>query len=459
MNKFRLERLTSLVYRVKVGFVGSINDFYCSPDVGVPIIRTTDIDDIDLKKLKYVTKEFHLKNKKSQLNKGDLIIARHGNNGNAVVYNLDKEAQVLNAVIIEPDNSKINSELLKIFFDSPYVKKQILGCIKGSVQGVINTKHISDLMFNFNDDINYDYVARTINNIDKKIELNNQINQELEAMAKLLYDYWFVQFDFPNEEGKPYKSSGGKMVYNEDVKREVPEGWSVKAICEWIEKDKSGDWGKESEQGNYIEKVFCIRGADINGLNGNGEVNAPERFILEKNRHKLLESGDLIIEISGGSPTQSTGRMAFITQETLERFDDPLICSNFCKAVTLKDESYLYNFVYQWNRLYDAGVLFGWEGKTSGIKNFLFESFVTNHHEVFPEKEIVEKFYDIIKPIQIKKQKGLKENQHLAELRDWLLPMLMNGQVKVKDAKVVEEELGEALGVVAEGQGEYCERI
>jgi type I restriction enzyme S subunit len=75
-----------------------------------------------------------------------------------------------------------------------------------------------------------------------------------------------------------------------------------------------------------------------------------------------LEPGDLIIEISGGSPTQSTGRMAFIINETLERFDNPLICSNFCKAVRLKDSHSLYNFAYEWNRLYDAGIFFGWEG-------------------------------------------------------------------------------------------------
>ena len=326
----------------------------------------------------------------------------------------------------------------------------------GSGVPTMNRNHLHPLkILAERDVITQQSIAKVLSDLDSKIELNNQINQELEAMGKTLYDYWFVQFDFPNEEGKPYKSSGGKMVYNEELKREVPEGWEVMTISEWIEKDKSGDWGKESEQGNYTEKVFCIRGADINGLNGGGEVNAPERYILEKNRHKLLEHGDLIIEISGGSPTQSTGRMAFITKETLERFADPLICSNFCKAVTLKDEIYLYNFVYQWNRLYDAGVLFGWEGKTSGIKNFLFESFVTNHQEVFPKKEIVEKFYDIMKPIHIQKQKNLIENQHLAELRDWLLPMLMNGQVTVKSAEVAEEELGEALGVVAEPSVKY----
>ena len=274
-------------------------------------------------------------------------------------------------------------------------------------------------------------IAKILSDLDTKIELNNKINVELEAMAKLIYDYWFVQFDFPDENGKPYKSSGGKMVYNEALKREIPKGWEVDSFSNWIANDKSGDWGKESEQGNYVNKVSCMRGADLNGLNGKGKVKSPTRYVLEKNSHKLLEIGDFIIEISGGSPVQSTGRMAFITEETLERFDNPLICSNFCKAVTLKDEKSIYNFAYEWNRLYDAGVLFGWEGKTSGIKNLLFDSFVTNHKVVLPSKESMELFYNKAKPIHAQIQKKLQQNQKLAELRDWLLPMLMNGQVKV----------------------------
>jgi 3-phosphoshikimate 1-carboxyvinyltransferase len=81
-----------------------------------------------------------------------------------------------------------------------------------------------------------------------------------------------VQFDFPDAIGKPYKTSGGKMVWNEELKREIPDGWEVKTFSEWINNDKSGDWGKEQVEGNYTEKVYCIRGADINGLNGTGEI-------------------------------------------------------------------------------------------------------------------------------------------------------------------------------------------
>lgn len=301
-------------------------------------------------------------------------------------------------------------------------------------------------------------IAKVLSDLDAKIEFNNKINTELEGMAKLIYDYWFVQFDFPNENGKPYKSSGGKMVFNEELKRDIPEGWEVDSFSNWIKNDKSGDWGKESEQGNYVNKVSCIRGADLNGLNGKGEVKSPTRFVLEKNSHKLLEVGDFIIEISGGSPTQSTGRMAFITKETQERFDNPLICSNFCKAVTLKDEKSIYNFAYEWNRLYDAGVLFGWEGKTSGIKNLLFDSFVTNHTVVLPSKGTMNMFYEKAKPIHAQIQKNLQQNQKLSELRDWLLPMLMNGQVTVNNDQLsIKNYSIEPNGgnMAAEGAREY----
>lgn len=363
-----------------------------------------------------------------------------------------------NRAVINIDVNKDLADLKYIFYILKYKKKEILGKAGGSIQKNLYISALETISLNHKNLQTQKAIAKVLSDLDAKIEVNNKINAELEAMAKTLYDYWFVQFDFPSTNTplsrgaggvlKPYKSSGGKMVYNKELKREIPEGWEVHSFSTWIANDKSGDWGKESKQGNYINKVSCIRGADLNGVNGKGDVNSPTRFILEKNSHKLLEVGDFIIEISGGSPTQSTGRMAFITRETLDRFDNPLICSNFCKAVTLKDEKSIYNFAYEWNRLYDAGVLFGWEGKTSGIKNLLFDSFVTNHKVVLPSKEVMELFYDKAKPIHAKIQKNLKENQKLSELRDWLLPMLMNGQVTVKQAQ-------QELAKVAEDGVEY----
>ncbi len=401
---------------------------------GISLIRSQNVYDFSFSNngLVFIDEEQAKKLDNVTVKKGDILFNITGDSiaRTCVVPEELLPARVNQHVSIirckaEYDYNFVNYYLINL---KPYLMKI---CAVGGTRNALTKEALEKLEINIPK--NQKSIAKVLSDLDKKIEINNKINQQLEEMAKTIYDYWFVQFDFPNENGKPYKSSGGEMVYNKELKREIPKGWEVKELKEWIKSDKNGDWGKEKKQGNYTEQVFCIRGADINGLNGKGEIKSPKRFILNKNTHKILEKHDLIIEISGGSPTQSTGRMAFITDETLQRFEAPLICSNFCKAVTLKDEIYLYNFVYLWHRLYDAGVLFAWEGKTSGIKNLLFENFTTSYKTCFPKKDITEKFSKILETIHAKKQKAILENQKLAEIRDFLLPMLMNGQITVKN--------------------------
>ena len=376
---------------------------------------------------------------------GDILISAAGTIGKTVIFD-GQESFFQDSNIVWIDN---NEQIITNSFLYYYYQTNPWQTTNGSTIKRIYNEDLRSIKITYPTSILVQQkIAKVLSDLDSKIELNNKINAELEDLAKTLYDYWFVQFDFPDANGKPYKSSSGKMVWNKELKREIPEGWTVDTLSSFINNDKSGDWGKEQEEGNYNQKVYCVRGADINGLNGKGELKSPERYILEKNLYKTLDPYDLIVEISGGSPVQSTGRLAYITEETLHRFDAPIICSNFCKAVTLKSKYYFYNFVFQWNSIYDAGVLFGYEGKTSGIKNLLFESFVSTHYTAIPPIELAEKFYDFMKPIQIKKEKNLKENQELASLRDWLLPMLMNGQVTVGE---VEKE----LGMVAEESARY----
>ena len=252
-------------------------------------------------------------------------------------------------------------------------------------------------------------IARVLFSLDNKIELNNKINNELENLAKTIYEYWFVQ--------------------------NAEENWERKKIGDLIQSQKNGDWGKETEQGNYTEKVICIRGADINSLVGNSELKAPERYILAKNKNKFLTDGDFVIEISGGSPTQSTGRIAYVLEEMLKGFENPLICSNFCKAISLKDKNLFYYFTFVWKQLYNNGLFFGYEGKTSGIKNFLFEYFVNFYEVYIPPKQILKKFNKTVSPIFEQIIKNRQESVNLAQLRDFLLPLLMNGQIIVGEAQ------------------------
>lgn len=400
--------------------------------------ETSDTEEIPFYKIStfggkpdtFISKKRYLeyKSKYSYPKKGDILISASGTIGKTVIFN-DEDAYFQDSNIVWIDNNElvVRNDFLYYFYQTnPWTSTN------GSTIKRLYNDDLRNIVIHYPDINEQQKIANVLSSLDSKIELNNKINKELEAIAKTLYDYWFVQFDFPDENRKPYKSSGGKMVYNQELKREIPEGWEVRTISQFIGNNKGGDWGKEQEEGNYTQKVSCIRGADLNGLNGLGELNPPERFILDKNSNKILESHDLIVEISGGSPTQSTGRLSFIIDETITRFENPLICSNFCKSFSLKNQKYLYYFIYMWNNLYDNSVLFGWEGKTSGIKNLLFDSFTQKYFIVVPEENINQKFYEKMDSFHKMKQKNLKENQELAKLRDWLLPMLMNGQVKVK---------------------------
>ena len=273
--------------------------------------------------------------------------------------------------------------------------------------------------------ISEESIGKFILDINKKLHLNEQINQNLEALAKQLYYYWFVQFDFPNEEGKPYKSSGGKMKYSDELQMDIPEAWNVCRLSEFICKNNTGDWGADEYSAKTPTEVGCIRGADIVKLNG-----LPKRYIKESNKTKLLAEWDVVIEVSGGSPVQATGRSAFITPGVIKRNGGKLTCSNFCHAFSFSDFRYSSYFIYIWKMFYDNNIMFNYEGKTSGIKNFMTETFLANKWVKAPE-EIAYIFFNRVKELYAKIDANIEENNYLIKQRGELLPLLMNGQVSL----------------------------
>ena len=269
-----------------------------------------------------------------------------------------------------------------------------------------------------------DNIVSILQGLDRKIAINRQINQNLEAMAKQLYDYWFVQFDFPDENGRPYKSSGGEMVWNDKLKREIPKGWKDITFNSFINKNKAGDWGDDIPKDGTI-KVGCVRGADIIKLN-----DVPTRYITSKHSDRLLEDGDIVIEVSGGSPIQATGRVALITNGVIERNGGALVCSNFCQSFSMKKRVFSEYFYYLWKNLYDNDNMFNFEGKTSGIKNFQTEVFLANHWFEVP-KQLIETFHAVVSQYHLMIDQNIAESNNLIKLRDELLPLLMNGQISV----------------------------
>ena len=268
-------------------------------------------------------------------------------------------------------------------------------------------------------------IGRLLASLDDKIHLNKRINDNLEAMAKQLYEYWFVQFDFPNEEGKPYKSNGGVMVWNEDLHMSIPCTWNTCLLSDYIGSNNTGDWGFDEPAKKRSIKVGCIRGADIVKLN-----DLPIRYIKDNNTSKLLSAWDIVIEVSGGSPTQATGRSAFVTPGVLKRNGGNLTCSNFCHAFTMKDYKASAYFYFMWRMFYDNNNMFNFKGKTSGIKNFMTDTFLANKWLDVPTA-LLDLFFERVKVIYEQIDNNIEEINALTKQRDELLPLLMNGQASV----------------------------
>ena len=240
-------------------------------------------------------------------------------------------------------------------------------------------------------------IGKLLKSIDQKIQINNQINQELEAMAKTLYDYWFVQFDFPDQNGKPYKSSGGKMVYHPELKREIPEGWGVESV------------------GNLLDKVTKAEKIENNSIEFIGEIpviDQSQKFIagFTNNENALLQAQDG--HVIFGDHTRVVKYINF----------DYARGADGTQVLISNNENISNVLLYHMIEDFDLSNY----GYARHFK-FLKEKTV-----IVPDKEVSSKFETQANVIYEKIKNNIFENQELTQLRDWLLPMLMNGQVKVE---------------------------
>ena len=257
-------------------------------------------------------------------------------------------------------------------------------------------------------------ISSVISTLDKKIALNRQINQNLEAMAKQLYDYWFVQFDFPNEEGKPYKSSGGKMVWNEKLKREIPSCFNI-ANMEKLCKFRNGINYSKDETGNDFQ-IVNVRNISSSKILLDGEDFDTITVPMTKAENYLLKSEDIIIARSG-----CPGSTRLLISPTNTLFCGFIIC---CTPHNSSMRNYL---------TYCLKQLEGTNATTSGgsILQNVSQDTLKGLLIVVPNKQIIDKFNETIELIFTRILNCLKETKALTKQRDELLPLLMNGQVSV----------------------------
>ena len=252
-------------------------------------------------------------------------------------------------------------------------------------------------------------------NLDQKIRLNEQINQNLEAMAKQLYDYWFVQFDFPNEEGKPYKSSGDKMVWNEKLKREIPEGWDISLIKD-IATTYSGGTPKSTNIEYYDNgEIAWINSGELNSPIITKTTNYITKCGLENSSAKLYPSNSILVAMYGAT----AGKVSLLTFEA---------CSNQAVCGVIPTiENMLYYVYFHISSLYSHFITLS----TGSARDNISQDTIKNILLPIPTRNILKLFDEKIGSIYQTIVNNYQQIDSLTKQRDELLPLLMNGQVSV----------------------------
>ncbi len=259
-------------------------------------------------------------------------------------------------------------------------------------------------------------IASILSSLDDKIDLLHRQNATLEKMAETLFRQWFV-------EHRP-----------EPVEGKAKEEWEEETFEKWIHETVGGDWGKESIKGDFTKAVCCLRGTDIADLNNGLPNKTPIRFIKENKYQSICPNdGDLIIEVSGGTENQSTGRICYINNQVKTLFNYPLVFSNFCRMIRIKKPEYSF-FVYCYIQyLYNQDEFFNLENGSSGIKNLDYKTLLFDLKYKMPDEDSVIKFHNHVKSLFQKVNQNKIQIRTLSTLRDTLLPKLMSGEVTVQE--------------------------
>ena len=259
-------------------------------------------------------------------------------------------------------------------------------------------------------------IGSLLSNLDRKIALNRAINRNLEALAKQLYDYWFVQFDFPDENGRPYKSNGGKMVWNEVLKRDVPEGWKVKPLNEWLEIKSGFSFKSDSYLTSGKYKIITIKNVQENHLDTSGCDYLDSLPDGIKDWCKL-KVDDRLISLTG-----NCGRLCIVTEKDLllNQRVGLLYCDN-------SEKEYVYRLLCstEFQTLCSNLAKGAAQANLSPIE-------LCKQKSIYPPEKILSAFGRSMKPITEQYINNEQQNSNLVKQRDELLPLLMNGQVEVK---------------------------
>lgn len=376
---------------------------------GIPIVTVEHLGDIGFttQNLPFVSEQDAERLSKYTLMEGDIVFSRVGAIDRCVFTKKEQEGWLFSGrcIRVRCDSSKVNSRYLSYYFKLPFFKKMMLNLSVGATMPSLNTHLMDNVELNLLDRESQDKIATFLNNIDSKIENNNKIISELESMTKTIYDYWFLQFEFPNEDGKPYKSSGGKMVWNEELKREIPEGWNVTNVgnitaCLDSKRVPLSSKDRENMKGPYPYYGATSKMDSVN---------------------EYLFDGDYVLLAEDGSVMDDNGF------PILQRTSGKVWVNNHAHVLQPKKPYGCKLLMFILKNIPVSMI------KTGSIQMKVNQENLNAFKVLSIPENLIEKANSILNPIDAKIIMLKQENQELASLRDFILPMLMNGQVTFKE--------------------------
>ena len=404
-KKYKLGDICKIFGRI--GFRGyTTEDLVSSPANGAISLSPSNIVDgvMDLSKCTYINWEKYEESPEIKIASNDIVIVKTGNSyGRTAIIRNVEHPMTLNPQFVVLKNIQINPVYLSYFLKTDEFQKQVYGIVGGSAIPTLSQENLARLIVRVPNENIQNTIADILDSLEGKIEVNKRINDNLEAMAKQLYDYWFVQFDFPNEEGKPYKSSGGAMVWNEKLKREIPQEWSDCKLKDFINLFDSRRVPLSSKDRGERQGVYPYYGAT-------GIMDYVNDYIFD---------GDYILLAEDGSTSDAKGFpiVQYIWGKNW--------VNNHAHIIFPKNERYMM-FTYQMLRSIPAKQI-----ETGSIQKKISQENLCGYKMVLPNSDLLEKYENVVSPLWEKRKRCIEEINALTKQRDELLPLLMNGQASV----------------------------
>jgi type I restriction enzyme, S subunit len=397
---------------------------------------------------RYVNSVIYRRWMRTPLRKGDVVMTSEAPLGELAYLHCDVDwvlGQRLFA--IRPDAKKLDGRFLYYALRTSRVRDDILGRASGTTVQGIRQAELRRVRVPVPAMTVQLEAAATLGALDDRIDLLHQTNATLESISQTLFKSWFVDFEpvHAKQAGREPEAMGADTLalfpdsFEDSALGMIPKGWRRQPFGTLLASAIGGDWGCEKRDSENPQPVAVIRGTDMPDIRSGKYDNVPRRFVgRRKFEKRALVDGDIVIEVSGGSKTQPTGRSLYVTSAMLDKLGGHVVPTSFCRLFRAPDASMALLLGQHLTSIYEAGKTWNYQVQSTGLANFQTQHFLDAEMVVVPPPEVCAAFFQVVRPL-VNRMHAAPISE-LSQLRDTLLPRLITGQLPLPEMRAQLEE-------------------